>query len=64
MGKNMYICPCFQVTKKDIKKAIDGGARSFKDVKKMTNVSEKCGHCKCKVKKYTKKRLQKLEKDK
>lgn len=34
MGKDKYICPCFKVTKDDIKKAIEEGADSFKKVKK------------------------------
>ena len=46
-----------QITKSDIKKAIKHGAASFKEVKKATNASKRCGHCKCKVKKYTKKLL-------
>lgn len=62
MGKDSYLCTCFKVTKKDIKKAVQGGAASFKEVKKLTNASDRCGHCKCKVKKYTKKQLKKLEK--
>ena len=31
MGKDKYICPCFKVTKADIKKAIADGAGSFKE---------------------------------
>lgn len=59
MGKDKYLCPCMKVTKKDIKKAIADGADSWKSVKSATGVSEKCGHCKCKVKKYVKKHLKK-----
>lgn len=62
MGKDKYICPCFKVTKGDIKKAIEDGAVSFKEVKKVTRLAAGCGHCKCKAKKYTKKRLKKLYK--
>lgn len=61
MGKDQYICPCFKVTKEDIKKAIENGADTFKKVKKATNASERCGHCECKVKKYTKKKLKKIK---
>ena len=57
MGKDKYICPCFKVTKADIKKAIADGAGSFKEVKKATHLAAGCGHCECRAKKYTKKRL-------
>lgn len=56
-----YICPCFKVTKDDIKNAIADGADTFKKVKKATGVAGKCGHCECRVKKYTKKKLKKLK---
>lgn len=60
MGSDKYLCPCYKVTKKDIKKAIKDGAESFKDVRKETKVGKACGHCECKVKKYTKQQLKKL----
>ena len=50
MGKDKYICPCFKVTKADIKKAIADGAGSFKEVKKATHLAAGCGHCKCRAK--------------
>lgn len=59
MGKVKYICPCFKVTKDDIKNAIAEGADSFKKVKKATRLAAGCGHCKCEAKKYTKKKLKK-----
>ncbi len=59
MGKDKYICPCFKVTKKDIKEAVADGADSFKAVKKATKLGSGCGHCKCKAKIYTKKQLKK-----
>ena len=61
MGKDKYICPCFKVTKDDIKKAIEEGADSFKKVKKATHLAAGCGHCKCRAKKYTNKRLGKIK---
>lgn len=61
MSKDKYICPCFKVAKEDIKKAIEDGADTFKKVKKATGVSERCGHCECRVKKYVKKKLKKLK---
>lgn len=57
MGK--YICKCRHVTKKDIKKAVSDGARSFGEVKNMTKVTKGCGKCKKKAKKYAKKILTK-----
>lgn len=57
MGKEKYLCPCYKVTKDDVKKAIANGADSFKKVKKATNAAGKCGHCDSRVKKYTKKHL-------
>lgn len=59
MAGDKYLCPCYKVTKKDIKKAIEEGAESFKDVKKATKAAKACGHCGCKVKKYAKKQLKK-----
>ncbi len=58
MGK--IICPCYKVTKKDIKNAVKDGASSFKEVKKLTKVSKACGKCKKKAKKLTKKYIKEL----
>lgn len=57
MNLEKVICPCYKVTKGDIVKAIENGATSYKDVKKMTKASKACGKCKKKVKKLTKKLL-------
>lgn len=57
MKKSKVICPCYHVTKGDIKEAIDHGAASFKEVKKITKVGKGCGKCKKKAKKLTKKLL-------
>lgn len=59
MGKDNYLCPCYKLTKKDIKKVIKKGALSFKEVKQATGISKRCGHCACKTKKYVKKQLEK-----
>ena len=50
MSGEKYLCPCYKVTKKDIKEAIKDGATSFKEVRKMTKAGKGCGHCECKVK--------------
>ena len=52
MGKDKYICPCFKVTKADIKKQIADGAGSFKEVKKANPSGGRCGHCTMQGKKY------------
>ena len=62
MGKTKYICPCFKVTYDDVRKAVHDGADSFKQVKKATKVSGKCGHCECRVKTFTKEILKDMEK--
>lgn len=59
MSKDKYLCPCYKLTKEDIKKAVKNGAGSYKKVKKATNAASRCGHCECEVKKYVKKQLKK-----
>jgi len=53
------ICPCKDVTKKDIKEAIKDGATTFKDLKKETKIASGCGKCKKRAKKTFKKLLKK-----
>ena len=55
MNRKKVICPCYHVTKGDIIDAVEKGAASFKEVKKMTKASKGCGKCKKKVKKLVKK---------
>ncbi|NBJ02337.1 (2Fe-2S)-binding protein [Lachnospiraceae bacterium] len=59
MNRRKVICPCYQVTKGDVTDAVEKGASSFKEVKKMTRAGKGCGKCKKKVKKLTKKLLAK-----
>ena len=61
MNTEEIICPCFKVTKGDIINAVEEGANSFRDVKKMTKVGKGCGKCKKTAKKFTKKMLKKLD---
>lgn len=42
-----YICYCDLVTEDDVKKAIDNGARTVSDIKRITGAMT---HCDCKVK--------------
>jgi bacterioferritin-associated ferredoxin len=55
------ICPCYKVTKKDIKEAVKDGATCFKEIKQATKVGKGCGKCKKKAKKISKKILQKAK---
>lgn len=55
MNRNKVICPCYKVTKGDIADAVENGAKSFKEVKKVTKAGKGCGKCKKKVKKLVKK---------
>ena len=55
MNRNKIICPCYKVTKGDIAEAVERGASSYKEVKKMTKAGKGCGKCKKKVKKLVKK---------
>lgn len=55
------ICPCYKVTKKDIKKAVKDGATSFKEIKQATKVGTGCGKCKKRAKKISKKILRKAK---
>ncbi len=43
---NKVVCGCMHVTEKDIKDAINNGAKSFEEVQKITKVSTGCGKCK------------------
>lgn len=63
MNREKVICPCYKVAKGDIADAVEKGASSFKEVKKMTKAGKGCGHCKKKVKKLTKKLLEKQNKN-
>ena len=57
MNRKKDICSCRKVTKGDIADAVESGADSFKEVKKITKVGKGCGKCKKKAKKLTKKLL-------
>ena len=59
MNPEKVICPCYKVTKGDIIHAVEEGASSFRDVKKMTRISKSCGKCKKDAKKFTKKVIKK-----
>ncbi|MBD7912569.1 MULTISPECIES: (2Fe-2S)-binding protein [Clostridium] len=45
MEDNDMICNCMGLTVRDIKDAIDNGAKSFDDVQEATQVATGCGAC-------------------
>ena len=55
MNPEKIICTCKKVTKGDILKAMQEGAKTFKEVSEKTGAGSKCGHCKEDVKKFMKK---------
>lgn len=55
MNPEKIICTCKKVTKGDILKAMQEGAKTFKEVSEKTGAGSKCGHCKENVKKFMKK---------
>lgn len=61
MGKKSIVCGCKHVTEADIRRAVDSGATTYKQVKAMTGAGSKCGKCKHKVQKIIQKELEQLE---
>ena len=59
MDKNQIVCSCMKVTVGDIENAIKNGAKSFKEVQNITNVSTGCGKCTDSVKELISKLLTK-----
>lgn len=41
----MYICLCENITDKDIHQAVNGGARSIRELRQQLNVCGGCGKC-------------------
>lgn len=41
----MYVCICNGVTDSDIHRALDSGARNFRQVSERLGVSSQCGSC-------------------
>ena len=54
-NRKKEICSCYHITKGDVADAVEQGASTFKEVKKMTKAGKACGDCKKKVKKLIKK---------
>lgn len=49
-AKKDVVCSCKHVTRADVEAAVDAGATSMADVKRMTGAATKCGKCKGRVK--------------
>jgi len=47
----VYVCLCKGVTDSDIKRAVESGATSFKEVRDELGVATNCGSCACAAKK-------------
>mgnify|MGYP003596084662 CR=1 FL=1 len=43
----MYICLCHAVTDRDIRQALEEGARGMRDLRKELKVGSQCGRCTC-----------------
>jgi bacterioferritin-associated ferredoxin len=41
----MYVCICNAVTDRAIREAVDGGVRSFAELRRSTGCSDCCGSC-------------------
>lgn len=55
MNPDKVICKCKHVTKGDILKALEQGAKGYKDVLKATGAGSKCGKCEDDVRAFIKK---------
>ena len=45
IDENAVVCGCFNLTVKDLAKAIKNGAKSFEEVQAITKVGTGCGNC-------------------
>ena len=50
----MYVCLCKGITDGDIKRSMDEGAGSFREVRERLGVSTVCGSCACVAKELVK----------
>jgi bacterioferritin-associated ferredoxin len=60
-GRDEVVCKCLHVTRADVRRAVEGGARTYKEVRAATGAGSKCGHCKSKVKRCLEECLAELE---
>ena len=59
--KDEVVCKCKHVRRSDVRKAVEAGARTYKEVRAATGAGSKCGHCKGKVKSCLEDCLKELE---
>lgn len=50
----MYVCLCQGITDSDIRRAVEGGATSYKEVRESLGIATNCGSCACAAKKLVK----------
>lgn len=43
----MYVCICNSITEKQVRAAIEQGARSVRDLNRRLGVGSECGKCTC-----------------
>ncbi|MEC9485337.1 MAG: (2Fe-2S)-binding protein [Candidatus Izemoplasma sp.] len=58
--KKKVLCPCFKITKQDVKEHIRNGVTTYQELQKLTMIGTKCSSCKKKTKKKFKKYKEKL----
>lgn len=59
MDKDEVVCTCFGVTVEHLQKAIDDGAKTFDEVKQVTQVGTGCESCLASAKEIVGKLLEK-----
>ena len=60
MNPEKVICKCKNVKKKDILKAMEKGAVSYKDISDKTGAGSKCEKCEKDIKEFMKKQKEKM----
>ncbi|GAB2729974.1 (2Fe-2S)-binding protein [Halomonas garicola] len=53
----MYVCMCKGVTDHRIRREVDDGARSWREVREATGCGTQCGKCACTAKAVTREAL-------
>ncbi|MBS99597.1 MAG: (2Fe-2S)-binding protein [Oceanospirillaceae bacterium] len=54
----MYVCICNNITERQVREAIDDGARSVRDLNRSLSVGSECGKCTCVARKILKREQQ------
>lgn len=53
----MYVCLCKNVTDHQIRQTVEDGARSWREVQRVTGCGTQCGKCACTGKDITRKAI-------